>query len=375
MAYKVLGSDFRFITEECVLRSLFLAIFLLVGVTFSAFGAVELALNNNFPATLDDVYYREGCPFLAIDEVLPILGLGGHWDSVAHVYEIKTPYGTALISPGSRYLRMGDRFIPLKHKPRFIDGFLRVDEPLVKEQLPALLGLTLYYRDLNPQSSEPVENEESLDRFFALLLKKKELATGPSLRGVVIDPGHGGQDPGSIGVGGIKEKTVVLEVARNLEKQLKMQLGIPVYLTRDNDYVLSSEQRIEPATRSDIDILLQLHAQASPRAETSGIILFVRSHEESEVGVVSADQGTSMQLARSLQKSLIEQGFKVNKIIPAALLPLGRGNLPTVLVEMGYLTNAADVAILTQPESQNRLVLAFFDGLKNFADEQKEISQ
>jgi N-acetylmuramoyl-L-alanine amidase len=68
----------------------------------------------------------------------------------------------------------------------------------------------------------------------------------------------------------------------------------------------------------------------------------------------------------------VKRGLPVPKIVPAPLLPLGRGNLPTVLVEMGYLTNTADVAILTQPEARNRLVLALYDGLKTFADEQKE---
>jgi N-acetylmuramoyl-L-alanine amidase len=192
---------------------------------------------------------------------------------------------------------------------------------------------------------------------------------------VAIDPGHGGQEPGSLGIGGIKEKTVALDVARSLEKQLKMQLGIPVYLTRDGDYALSPEQRLEPATRSDVDVLLQLHAQASSHAETSGIFLFVRTQEEFEGGAVPAEQGGSMQLAYNLKKALLKQGLPVIKIVPAPLLPLGRGNLPTVLVEMGYLTNAADVAMLTQTEARNRLVLALYDGLKTFADEQKEILQ
>ncbi|WP_432820969.1 N-acetylmuramoyl-L-alanine amidase [Trichloromonas sp.] len=351
---------------------LFVLFLLLSAWVTPACATVELALGNQAPAAISEVYYRDGISFLAIDDVLPALGLSGRWDSVAHVYTISTPYGIASISPGSQYLRMGGRFVPLKNSPRFIDGRLRVDETFVSEQFPALLGLSVYYRNLNPQAAPPAGDESSLDRFFSFLLQKKEATNGPALRGVVIDPGHGGQEPGSLGLGGVKEKTVALDVARALEKQLKMQLGIPVYLTRDTDYALSSEQRLEPATRSDVDVLLQLHAQASPHAETSGMFLFVRPQEEFEGGAVPAEQGGSMHLAKSLQKALLKQGLPVARIVPAPLLPLGRGNLPTVLVEMGYLTNAADVALLTQPEARNRLVLALYDGLKTFADEQKE---
>ncbi|MEJ2199804.1 MAG: N-acetylmuramoyl-L-alanine amidase, partial [Desulfuromonadaceae bacterium] len=358
--------------RKMMLCHLLFLLFWLGGLLGSAFGAVELALNNNRPTTIDEVYYRDGVTYLPIDEVLPILGLKGRWDSVKHIYEIKTPYGKALISPGSQYLRLGERFLLLKHLPRFIDGRLRVDEALVREQLPSLIGFSLYYRNIHPQSPEAVAEEGSLDRFLSFYLQKKSLDSGPSLRGVVIDPGHGGQDPGSLGLDGVKEKTVALAVARNLEKQLKMQLGIPVYLTRDNDYALSLEQRIAPAVRSDIDVLLQLHAQASPCADSSGIVLLVRPQEEFAGKTIAAKQGASMQLALQLRQALLDQGFEVKEIVAAPLLPLGRGNLPTVLVEMGYLSNVADVARLTRAESQDRLAMALFTGLKAFADEQKE---
>jgi len=352
---------------------LLILFFCLSAVPVSA--SVELALGTRAPSTVQEVYYRDGVSFLAIDDVLPVFGLKGHWDSVDHVYDIATPFGTGVISPGSQYLRIGERFIPLKHMPRFIDGRLRVDEDFVSEELPGLLGVSVYYRNLNPPAPTPAEDETSLGRFFSFLLQKKEADSGPSLRGVVLDPGHGGQDTGSLGLDSSKEKAVDLEVAKGLEKQIKMQLGIPVYLTRDNDYALTAEQRVEPAARPDVDVLLQLHAEASFSPDTSGIFLFVRPQEEFKGGAVPADQGASMALAKSLKAALEEQGLTVRKIVPAPLLPLGRGNLPTVLVEMGFLTNAGDVALLTKAEERNRLVMGLYNGLKTFADEQKEFIQ
>lgn len=344
-------------------------------LTGSARAAVELALQGRIPVVIDEVYVRDGVAFLAVDEVLAALELIGHWDSLAHVYEIETPYGVAKITPANKYLVLGNNSVQLGHAPRFLDGKLRVDERFASESLPGLLGMSVHYRNLDPQAiATPVPEESSLDRFFALLLQKRNGTGGSARRGVLIDPGHGGEDPGSIGLGGVKEKTLTLDIARDLEKRIKMQLDVPVHLTRDADYALTLEQRLKAAGDFDVDALLQLHAQAAVSPAASGIYLFVRPKEESEAGALAAEEGESMHLARCLQTALTQAGLKVVKIVPAPLLPLGRGDLPTVLVEMGYLSNTDDVALLTGAEPRNRLVTALFDGLKTFIEERKEIN-
>lgn len=360
-----------------ILPILLLASGLLAG---PAPAAVELALQERKPTVIDEVYVRDGVAFLAVDDVLAALEMTGRWNSLDHVYEIQTPYGIARITPANRYLTLGANSVQLSHAPRFIDGRLRVAGQFAGESLPGLLGIAVYYHDLGADTTSdasptatPDAEEDSLDRFFALLLQKRTGADGSSPTGVLIDPGHGGEDPGSIGLGGLKEKTVALEIARDLEKRIKMQLGVPVHLTRDADYALTLEQRLEAAARFEVDALIQLHAQASPSPEASGIVLFIRPREETEDRVLDAEQGESMHLARCLEAALITAGLKVVKIVPAPLLPLGRGDLPTVLVEMGYLTNAADVAVLTEAENRSRLVLALFDGLKTFTEQRKEI--
>lgn len=355
----------------------FCLIFLLIFglLTGPARAAVELSLQGRIPVVIDEVYIRDGVAFLAVDDVLAALELIGHWDSLAHVYEIETPYGIAKITPANKYLVLGNNSVQLGHAPRFLDGRLRVDERFAGESLPGLLGLSVHYRNLDPPSvTTPVPEAASLDRFFALLLQKRTGTDGFAKHGVLIDPGHGGEDPGSIGLGGVKEKTLTLEVAQELEKRIKMQLDVPVHLTRDADYSLTLEQRLKAAGDFDVDALLQLHAQAATSPEASGIYLFVRPKEESEDGVLAAEEGESMHLARCLQTALTGAGLKMVKIIPAPLLPLGRGDLPTVLVEMGYLSSADDVALLTGSEQRNRLVTALFDGLKMFTEERKEIN-
>jgi N-acetylmuramoyl-L-alanine amidase len=346
---------------------------LLLLLPLPAHASVELALTGQPPVTIKEVYLRDGMSYLAVNDVLAPLHLSGHWDSVEHVYRIETPRGTAVISPGSHYLRIGGNFIPLSHLPRFIDGRLRVAEDFVTAQMPNLLGVSVYYRNLNPQPIQTPEGETPLDRLFAFLLRKKNPEAGStSLRAVAIDPGHGGQDPGSIGIDGLKEKTISLEIARRLEKRIKMDLGIPIYLSRDGDYALTPQQRLEPAGHPDVDAFLLLHAEAAFNVSPHGICLLVRPQEESENGVLPAEEGESMRLARCLEESLRQDGFLVDGIFRAPLLPLGRGNLPTVMLELGFLSNPEDAALLRDQSAQEKLAEALFTGLKKFANGQKE---
>lgn len=346
----------------------------LSGLITPAGAAVELARNGQSPVTLTEVYLRDGVPYLALEEVLAALALTGSWDSVQHVYRIESPRGTAIISPGSRTLRLGNSSQTMSAQPRFIDGRLRVPEEFVRTRIPSLLGEPIVYRNLDPPAPAPAEEETSpLDRLFAVLLRQSVPESGGSiLRGVVIDPGHGGQDSGAFGPGGEKEKTIALDVGRRLEKLLKMRLGIPIHLTRDGDYSLDQQQRFELAARPDVDALILLHAQAAFGPAPHGVTLVVRPREETAGGSPVAGEGESMRLARHLGDALAQGGLRVAGITRAPLLPLGRGDLPTVLIELGYLSNPEDRALLRDPAGQERLAEALFTGLRNFAEDQKE---
>jgi N-acetylmuramoyl-L-alanine amidase len=346
-------------------RHFALLLFCLMSIATPAHAAVEIAIGDRAPVIIEEVYLREGVAFLAIEEVLQALGLSGSWDSVAHVYRIRTPRGTAVISPGSQFMRVGERYIPLGSPPRFIDGKLRVAEEFLSRHLPGLLDAPVYYRNLQPIASSAAP-ASSLDRFFAFILRKKEAVAAPVLRGVAIDPGHGGEDAGALGPGGLKEKDVTMEIARRLERLLKMRLDIPVFLTRSGDYAITPQQRLETATRPEVDILLLLHAQASLSPQVRGPNLFVRTDAAG-----GGEQIDSLRLASKLAAALREAGLGQAIIRQAPLLPLGRGDLPTVLVEFGYLSNSQDQALLGNAQGWDRYADALFTGLRAFADEMK----
>ncbi len=325
---------------------------------------IELAPKGKPPLRLTDVYLLHGLSYVALDDVLDAVSLRGHWNSVRHVYRIRTANGWAELSPGRRNLKIGEGFYPLKEKPRFIDGRLRVSENFILNQLPMLINRPIYYRNLNPSTAQHGGDDNTLDRLFSFLLRKKNIVAGPGLRGVAIDAGHGGLDTGVIAGDGYKEKQATLALSARLSKILKMNLGIPVYLSRDDDYELTPKQRLEPVAHEEVDVWLLLHAQGSFTAAAEGVVLFVRSNtENSSAGLMDS----SRQLAEELKTSLEESDVPVVGIFTSPLVPLGQGRLPTVLLELGYLTNPVDLQRLRSPDGQQQLAQALYLGLKNFS--------
>jgi len=354
------------------LQSFCLFIFLLVAV-LPASALVEVGRPGEEPLVVEDVYLREGTAFVSIDDVMAALALEGEWNSVAHVYVIKTPHGSAIISPGSQYLKLGDNFIPISHRPRFIDGKLQISEVFLLQQLAPLLTEPIHYRNHNPPA--PTQNEDPLDRLFAFLLRKKEPVADGSKWTVSIDPGHGGEDSGALGLNGSKEKAVTLAVGQRLEKLLKMHQDAPVVLTRDGDYALDMDRRLEVVAQGQSDVLISLHAQAFFSEEASGVNLYVQPQTERDVPDGLVVENSSLKLAERLREKLQKNGFDVNAIKELPIYPLGRGDLPRVLVEMGSLTNSIDLTTLQDPIRQQDFARALFDGLQAFFDSFSGVNQ
>lgn len=347
------------------MSKLFYTLLLILCLVTPGYADIELAPKGKQPLRLADVYLYQGLPYVALDDVLDAVSLRGHWDSVRHVYRIRTARGWAELSPGRQNLKIGDTFYPLKEQPRFIDGRLRVSENFLLEQLSMLIEHPIYYRNLNPATLEKGK-DNSLDRLFAFLLRKKHIVTGPKLHGVALDAGHGGLDTGVIAADGFKEKQATLELEERLSKIIKMNLGIPVYLSRDDDYELTPEQRLKPVTHEDVDAWLLLHAEGSFSPAAQGVVLFVRGGHE------SPKDDASRQLAEEISSALEKAGVPVDGIFSSPLVQLGKGSLPTVLIELGYLTNTADLQRLHSADGQQQLAQALYQGLKNFSLNRKK---
>lgn len=338
-----------------IILPLFLALFFSANVH----AAVELQLaGDKTPVLIRSVYLREGTVFLPLREVLPPLHLSGVWDTAKHLYRVETASGELLFAPGSRKLRLGKQSAQLKQAPRFFDGELCIPEEVVTIHLPLLLQLKISY--LNKDAVLP-EKKESFSG------KGAEVVSSPPLllQQIVIDPGHGGDDPGAINPSGVKEKDITLAIALQLEKMIKMEGFAPILLTRDGDYGVSLQKRSGIIRgNADENLLLSLHAGAWRSPETGGCTLYLLPLPEGG----EQREDLSLLLAQSLGESLDAAGVKDCSIERFPLFPLNKTPFPAVLLELGYLTNPFELMQLASGDGQERIARALASGVKKYAE-------
>jgi N-acetylmuramoyl-L-alanine amidase len=221
-------------------------------------------------------------------------------------------------------------------------------------------------------------------------------APGGSIRTIAVDPGHGGDDEGAKGAQGTKEKDITLTVARKMKAALESRIGVRVLLTRDEDRSLSIDDRTAVANNGKADLLISLHANASLRPTAGGASIstafFDRAAEmraralapqrvpaagggSREIEFVPWDVAQIPHLQHSNEfASIIEH--QLHDRVPLAVRPvesaplrvLESANMPAVLIEMGYLTNAAQEKQLAGAEFQNVIVQALVDAVVRFRD-------
>ncbi|WTW96142.1 N-acetylmuramoyl-L-alanine amidase [Streptomycetaceae bacterium NBC_01309] len=172
--------------------------------------------------------------------------------------------------------------------------------------------------------------------------------SGPALSGkvVVVDPGHGGTDPGVV-AHGLSEADVVWDLARRLEGRLSA-LGVQAYLTRglDGDADVAEEQRAAFANATDADLVISLHSDRNDNAQARGVATFYYGSGSDAHGLRSP---TGERFAGLVQRELIARTGMVDCRTHGKAWPLLRSTrMPAVRVELGYLTNAEDAALLTQ---------------------------
>lgn len=313
---------------------------------------IELRLADEEAVLISSVYHREGTVFLPLREALPPLHLSGSWDAAKHLYRIKAPSGEMLLAPGNRRLRYGKRSIPLKQAPRIFSGELYVPEEVVAIHLPHLLDLELAFRNLDTDPGPEGGAAEGEG--------KGRPVDSSWLEQIVIDAGHGGDDPGGISPEGVKEKDLVLGLALRLEKILKMEGGAPVYMTRDGDYSLSLRRRFVASRGEATDnILLSLHMSAWRSSQTRGCTLYLSPAPDFEE--------SNLLLAQSLDAALQGAGLADCSFERVNLFPLSRTPFPGVLLEIAYLTNPEEFALLSSSDGQERIARALTLGIKNYA--------
>ena len=224
-----------------------------------------------------------------------------------------------------------------------------------------------------------------------------------SVKTVIIDAGHGGKDPGGIGYNKIKEKDIVLKVAKELERELKGRLrGMEVIITRDKDIFLSLEERSEIANSANPinnPIYISIHANVSFNTNTRGYESFYLSLEpynDDAREVASMENSVlefeienyndylqeiinrivdieyrreSMKLAELIQEGLEEnvRNESPNRGVKSAFFYVLKAvKMPSVLVEIGFVTNPEESSMLQTKEYAEKVAKGIADGIEDF---------
>ena len=221
---------------------------------------------------------------------------------------------------------------------------------------------------------------------------------------MVLDPGHGGEDPGARGVDGTPEKDVVLDVARRLRPLLEAR-GYRVVLTRDRDVFVSLEERAVRANALRADLFVSIHANASLDPEAAGIETYYLSNSDNRATIRLAKMENnltymtgraprradvswivsdmiqsykiqeSLLLARRIQSAVVDEatrqrGGEVRDlgVKPGPFYVLVGAGMPAVLVEVSFLTQARECRALGRPAYRAALAEGLLRGIVEFED-------
>ncbi len=172
---------------------------------------------------------------------------------------------------------------------------------------------------------------------------------------VVIDPGHGGPDPGAVGIGGLRETSVVLPISLQVAALLE-QNGVQALLTRQSEYDLDLDPRVQLAERADADLFVSIHANAisMSRPDVNGVETYYYSN-------------AGLQLARAIHSSMLQGTGRPDRgVRQARFYVLVHTSMPAVLVETGFVTGRDDAPLLADPGFQRRMAESISRGILQY---------
>ena len=172
---------------------------------------------------------------------------------------------------------------------------------------------------------------------------------------VIIDPGHGGKDSGALGIGGAREKDVILPIGKRLAEILQ-QNGVQVIMTRDSDYFVTLPGRVQLSERANADVFVSIHANSAgaSRPDVNGLEVY---YYDSGLG-----------LARIVRSSILQSigTIKDRGVRRARFYVLRKSSMPSILVETGYMTGREDMARLRTSAYQNKMAEAIARGVLQY---------
>ncbi|MFA0810296.1 N-acetylmuramoyl-L-alanine amidase [Microbulbifer epialgicus] len=277
-----------------------------------------------------------------------------------------------------------------------------------KKDLRVVLDLK---RQINPRSFALRRHEQLPDRLVIDLYDKvenqeKTLQQVSSERDIVIavNAGHGGEDPGALGPGGLREKDVVLAIARKLQRELDRERGFSAKLVRTGDYFIPLRQRVKKGRKMRADLYVSIHADAFTRKEARGAGVYAvssrgatsetarflaqRENESDLIGgagdlslddkddtlagvlldlSMTATMNASLDIGASVLNSLGSfTHLHKKKVEQANFSELRNPDVPSILVETGFITNPYESRRLSDPKFQQRMAEKLSEGIVGY---------
>ncbi|MDR7443203.1 MAG: N-acetylmuramoyl-L-alanine amidase family protein [Armatimonadota bacterium] len=283
---------------------------------------------------------------------------------ILEVRAVRDVSGFRIVVQGDRPLRYQES--TLRDPPRLVVDLSGVFVPVKQELVvggpvevvraaqfqvgPEITRVVIQWRTPAPYR---ISTEDGGRRVVILIDAAEPPRGPPSGHVVAIDPGHGGTDPGAIGGTGLAEKDVVLDVGLRLRAFLERQ-GIRVVMTRETDLFVDLGARVPIALREGATVFVSIHANASVRSVIRGVETYYLKPDGMRLATLIQEE-----LARSLgipDRGIRTANFKVLRDSP----------VPAVLVEIGYLTNPMDEALLRTPDFREAVAQAIGRGILRF---------
>lgn len=222
-------------------------------------------------------------------------------------------------------------------------------------------------------------HEKDVESLLDPVLRQNDALTGCGHRIVVLDPGHGGHDPGAIGSRRVEEKRVVLDVAKRARRYLA-NAGVRTYLTRDMDRFISLSERNFKAAKWNADVFVSIHINASATKSASGVETFVmtsprcastNARKQGPNGVGSSKgnrfDGPNAVLGYYLQKNLLRDTRRPDRGLRRARFQvLKDATCPAALVELGFVSNEEEQRLFLQSSYRQKLAEALAKGILEY---------
>ncbi|HIK05045.1 MAG TPA: N-acetylmuramoyl-L-alanine amidase [Trichormus sp. M33_DOE_039] len=322
-------------------------------------------ISTNSPATIQAVELAENGTQLLIRADQSVFAQGG-WDRSSGLFRITINNAKLAANVKGPVLTANSPILRVRLQPQAPNTVVVLVQPSAGVQIGELnrVGNQLLALELQgsrrfiPPILVPSDNQSQLPDTNTDNPRTTPSAPRSSVpRGkvlVVIDPGHGGKDSGAPGLGGLLEKDVVLPIGRRIASILE-QNGVQAVLTRDADFFVELQGRVDIAERVNATVFVSVHANSvDNRPDVNGLEVYYY------------DSGYA--LAETVRKSILQNigTIKDRGTRKARFYVLRKSSMPSILVETGYMSGREDNPRLGSPEYQNRMAEAIARGILQY---------